>query len=98
MKINSINNINTFKTANKAQSFKGLPVAYPEYKDAYVYKRDNTLIDNVITKLTKLFSPEVTKEATQIKNSIDNVFENPYYYLKLNNNVSAEQALLTVLA
>ena len=88
MKINSINN--TYNYRNNIQSFKSGAVPYPEYASAYVYTRETGIVDSLISKVTKLFSPEVTQESAKMKNQIDTLFNT--------NLENPKQALLTVLA
>ena len=89
MKVNAINNTYNFKN-NNVQSFKGSAVPYPEYASAYVFTKETGLVDSLISKVSKLFTPEVSKESAKIKNQIDTLYsittENP------------RKALLSVLA
>jgi hypothetical protein len=89
MKINSINNTYNVKN-NNIQSFKRTAVPYPEYASAYVFTRETGIVDSLISKVSKLFSPEVSKESAKIKNQIDTL-----YNVNLEN---PKKALLTVLA
>lgn len=76
MKINSINTINNTNVIKQA-SFKRTAVPYPEYKDAYYADRDNIqdTITTIISKISDLFHPEVTKEADKIKSKIDDIYD-----------------------
>lgn len=88
MKINSINN--TYNYKNNVQSFKGGAVPYPEYASAYIVTRETGIVDSLISKVSKLFTPEVSQESAKIKNQIDSL-----YNVNLEN---PKKALLTVLA
>lgn len=87
MKINAINNSYNL---NNVQSFKRTAVPYPEYASAYVFTKESGIVDTFVSKISKLFSPEVSKESAKIKNQIDTIYslssENP------------KKALLSVLA
>ncbi|MBQ4123954.1 hypothetical protein IJD44_09610 [bacterium] len=77
MKINSINNLNAFSTQSKSQTFGKTAVPYPEYKNAYIYSSTQSagVIDRISEKISKLFQPEVSNEASRIKSQINTVFE-----------------------
>lgn len=88
MKVNSINSINynSYKP-----SFKHTAVPYPEYEKAYKYATSsNSVMSTIINKISDLFSPEVTKEAVEIKSQIDKL-----YNIK---TPSPKEHLLSVLA
>lgn len=89
MKINAINNTYNLKN-NNIQSFKSSAVPYPEYASAYVFTKETGIVDSLISKVSKLFTPEVSQESAKIKNQIDTIYsvttENP------------RKALLSVLA
>ena len=75
MKINSINN--TISNNSKSISFQRTAVPYPEYRSAYLPSSEyssQSRISLIVDKISKLFNPEVTKEAKQIKNQIDNLY------------------------
>lgn len=97
MKINSINTAYNYNNKYNT-AFRRTAVPYPEYKSAYYVAQKNTAIDTLINKISNLFSPEVTKEAVNIKKNIDTVFEASKKNVKSKNSLSAEQALLSVLA
>ena len=97
MKINSINTAYNYNNKYNT-SFKRTAVPYPEYRAAYNVAQKNSVIDTLINKISNLFSPEVTKEAVNIKKNIDTVFETSKKNLKPHKSVSAEQALISVLA
>ena len=86
MKINSINNL----YSNNIQNFKRSAVPYPEYAAAYVFTKETGIVDTFVTKMAKLFSPEVSQESTKIKNQIDSIYNV--------NTENPKKALLTVLA
>ena len=74
MRVNSINNVSSY---NDSLTFKRSAVPYPEYRSAYLPSTEyssQSRISLVVDKLSKLFNPEVTKEAKQIKNQIDNLY------------------------
>lgn len=85
MKINAINN-----TYNNVQSFKKTAIPYPEYASAYVFKKEAGIVDTFVSKMAKLFSPEVTQESAKIKNQIDSLYNV--------NTENPKKALLSVLA
>ena len=89
MKINSINNVYNVKTNNN-QSFKASAIPYPEYASAYVFTRETGIVDSLISKVSKLFSPEVSKESAKIKSQIDSLYSI--------NSENPKKALLSVLA
>ncbi len=73
MKINSINN--TSFNNNKSISFKKTAVAYPEYRNAYIYPETSKgAINSLVEKISGLFHPQVTKEAVEIKAKIDSIY------------------------
>lgn len=73
MKINSINNVTP--NYNK-QSFKGTAVPYPEYRNVYIHetKKENA-IHSLVDKISELFHPSVRKEAMNIKQKIDSIYD-----------------------
>ena len=91
MKVNAINNtqnVNTYKNV----SFKHTAVPYPEFESAYNKPADSSdFMLAFAEKISKFFSPEVRKEADNIKNTIDYVYDN-------DKNQQPKKALLTVLA
>ena len=73
MRVNSINNV----SSNNSLTFKRSAVPYPEYRSAYLPSSEyssQSRISLIVDKISKLFNPEVTKEAKQIKNQIDNLY------------------------
>lgn len=70
MKINSISSINY---NNNTASFKHTAVPYPEY-ESVKNKTSESGISAFIKKVSALFTPEVTKEASEIKSGIDNIY------------------------
>lgn len=73
MKINSINNI---KPNYNKQSFKRTAVPYPEYNKAYTYdSKTENVINSLVNKISELFHPSVTKEAIDIKQKIDSIYD-----------------------
>lgn len=89
MKINSINNTYNNRN-NNVQSFKRSAVPYPEYASAYVFTRETGIVDSLISKVSKLFTPEISSESAKIKSQIDNLYST--------NLEDPKKALLTVLA
>ena len=90
MKVSSINNINNYKAVRNV-SFKNTAVPYPEFKSAYEKQTQNSDFILALTdKIAKLFSPEVRKEAANIKGSIDAAYDV--------KTQKPKKALLTVLA
>lgn len=74
MKVNSINNT-LYNTKTQRPSFKHTAVPYPEYEKAYAAKNNSENIFSVlISKVSDLFKPEVTKEAKEIKAQIDKLY------------------------
>ena len=90
MRVSSLNNINYNKTV---PSFKHTAIPYPEYPNAYdvCEKSVEKTIINTIGKLADLFSPEVSKEAQEIKAGIDSMYAD-------SAKRAAKQRLLSVLA
>lgn len=73
MKINSINNVTS--NYNK-QGFKRTAVPYPEYNKAYTYNsQTESVINSLVDKISELFHPSVTKEAVDIKQKIDSIYD-----------------------
>lgn len=79
--------INSIQTNNYKPLFKGDVVAYPElnytYSDLYATKSDALSTDPVSALLNKfakayrlLFNPAVDKEAKNIQEGIDTLFDN----------------------
>ena len=90
MRVSSLNNINYNKSV---PSFKHTAVPYPEYANAYnVCEKsvEQTIIDT-IGKLANLFSPNVSREAQEIKAGIDSMYPD-------SAKKAAKQRLLSVLA
>ena len=93
MRVNSINNINYTNYSKSVPSFKHTAVPYPEYPNAYK-PCDRSIESTIITtieKLTDLFNPKVSKEAQEIKSSIDSIYAN-------SAKQAAKQRLMSVLA
>ena len=90
MRVSSLNNINYNKSI---PSFKHTAVPYPEYPNAYnvCEKTVEKTIMDTIGKLADLFSPRVSKEAQEIKASIDSMYAD-------SAKKAAKQRLLSVLA
>ena len=86
MKINAINNLYN----NNFQSFKRSAIPYPEYASAYVFTKEDNIVDTFVTKMAKLFSPEVSQESAKIKNQIDSIYNV--------NSENPKKAFLSVLA
>lgn len=88
MKVSSINNISH---NNSRISFKKTAVPYPEYNSSYSYdSQSDKMIYSLISKISELFHPDVTKEAANIKSKIDNIYEP--------KTVNPKDRLLSVLA
>ena len=85
MKVNSINLINTYSKP----SFKHTAVPYPEYANAYK-NNDNNGINSLLNKISSFFTPQVTNEAKEIKEQINNIYTD--------NNTSAKKHLMSVFA
>ncbi len=76
MKINSVNSFNY--NSNKI-NFKRTAVPYPEYMNGYYKLNQPTFenqVTNVISKVTSMFTPEVSDESKKIKSSIDGLYAN----------------------
>ncbi len=91
MRINSINNFSNIYNNNKT-SFKHVAVPYPEYENGYKPQPHHSKfkIDSIVNKLSELFTPEVTKQADEIKQQIDIVCDD--------EDQSPKDNLLSVLA
>ena len=88
MKINSINNINN---NYNNQSFKRTAVPYPEFTRSYSTQvKDDSIVSSLMNKISKLFQPDVTKEAVVIKSQIDKIYDP--------KTLSPKEHLLSVLA
>jgi hypothetical protein len=75
MKINAINTIN-YNNTNKP-AFKHVAVPYPEFESAY-HKQTYTVeekLNAILDKISALFTPAVSKEASTIKTGIDTIYE-----------------------
>ncbi len=72
MKINAINSSIYMTKHNR--NFKGTAVPYPEYENAYYSKTEPDAITRVVTKLSALFTPEVTQKSQEIKNGINKIY------------------------
>ncbi len=94
MKIKSINSFNYNSTK---PSFKHTAVPYPEYESAYYNTPDTlgTKISDLVCKISELFSPKVTKEASEIKENIDNIYSAKNKEI---SELSPKKQLLSVLA
>lgn len=89
MRVSSINNVSL---NNNSLTFKRTAVPYPEYRSAYLPSTEyssQSRISLLVDKISKLFNPEVTKEAKQIKNQIDNLY---------NQQQTPKEHLMSVLA
>ena len=92
-----VNSISSFNYNSIRPSFKHTAVPYPEYESAYYNAPDTfgTKILNIADKITELFSPKVTKEASQIKANIDDVYANKTVDI---DELPPKKQLLSVLA
>ena len=71
MRVNSINTIQSIYNAKP--SFKHTAVPYPEYSNAYLPEK--TFSEKLADTFKKLFNPQVSKEAENIKNQIDACYD-----------------------
>ena len=90
-----INSITSFNYNSNNVNFRRTAVPYPEYEYAYNKNESSSFEDqvtNVISKISALFSPSVSKESSKIKSGIDSIYTDN----KLENKTPKAQ-LLSVL-
>lgn len=73
MRINAINN---FYPQVQRTNFGHTAVPYPEYEKAYHRNTGNNIVNSFALKLASVFSPEVKKNAEDIKTEINGLYEN----------------------
>lgn len=73
MRVNAINN---FYPQVQRTSFGHTAVPYPEYEKAYHKNTGNNIVNSFALKLSSVFSPEVKKNAREIKNEINGLYDN----------------------
>ena len=85
-----VNSINTYNYYNLKPAFKHTAVPYPEYQHHVVNKPFHAKISDVFNKL---FNPEVTKKADEIKSEINVLYNN-----QPNLSNAKDKKVLTVFA
>lgn len=87
-----INSISSFNFSSNNLNFKRTAVPYPEYINAYKYNAPS--FENVLDKVSALFSPSITAESSKIKSNINNIYEDK---TQMENKTPKDQ-LLSVFA
>lgn len=77
MRVSSINSFNQYNCIKNKQSFKHTAVPYPEFENSYKTKPASVKfsINNIISRISELFHPQVSKDAKEIKNQIDKIYD-----------------------